>query len=225
MWNIDLFISSIIGLLSLAFILTIAFWPMRELRVDEFRQNVFAIRDELFLFVGRSESMNYDHPAYGYLRTMLNGTIRYSHRFSLLHFVVLAWWNQRAGLLGINFKTFEAEWDDALASLNDHDRFEIENFRNRLTLEIARYLLLGSYTKVVVFYPAITAFNWLFERSRNRQGRGIDEEVVSNLPEPRWVNSASASSLHFGIVRDRVETFETGAYLVGRSHGLATSSL
>jgi|SRR5882672_2427141 len=57
-------------------------WLYRDYRVDLFRQRMFALRDELF-DMAASGRIAFDNPAYGKLRDMLNGYIRFAHRVSL----------------------------------------------------------------------------------------------------------------------------------------------
>ena len=53
----------------------------REHRMDTFRQNLFALRDELFDFA-QSGGIAFDDPAYTTLRNVANGMIRYAHQMN-----------------------------------------------------------------------------------------------------------------------------------------------
>ena len=53
-----------------------------EMRLDSFRQNMFAIRDELFDFAADG-NIAFDHPAYMMLRNQMNGFIRYAHHLTV----------------------------------------------------------------------------------------------------------------------------------------------
>ena len=64
--------------LSLLAIWFLYFYCWREHRMDTFRQNLFALRDELFDFA-KSGEIAFDDPAYGTLRNVANGMIRYAH--------------------------------------------------------------------------------------------------------------------------------------------------
>lgn len=68
-----------LGLCLLA-VLVLFLW--REHRVDAFRQRMFEIRDELFDFAAEG-NISFDDPAYGSLRSLLNGYIRFAHKMSL----------------------------------------------------------------------------------------------------------------------------------------------
>jgi hypothetical protein len=68
--------------LSLMALWALFHWLYRDYRVDLFRQRMFALRDELFELAA-SGRIAFDDPAYGKLRSMLNGYIRFAHRISV----------------------------------------------------------------------------------------------------------------------------------------------
>ncbi len=78
--NIFVFIALFSGLL---FILIFWAWfvPWKNLFVDEYRQQLFAVRDELFNMAFRGE-IPFDSEEYLCLRELLNGTIRFAHAMS-----------------------------------------------------------------------------------------------------------------------------------------------
>lgn len=71
-------LSSILSLIAIAAFLL---GPYNTLRVDRLRQQVFALRDELFDRARKGE-IRFDSAAYMATRTLLNGMIRFSHRIS-----------------------------------------------------------------------------------------------------------------------------------------------
>ena len=64
-----------------AFLVFVCWEPYRE---DALRHQLFEIRDELFDYATRGE-ISFDSPAYGMMRTLLNGQIRHAHRARLLY--------------------------------------------------------------------------------------------------------------------------------------------
>src|SRR5437016_2293052 len=68
--------------LSLVGLWVLFHWLYRDYRVDLFRQRMFALRAELFDMAAAGR-IAFDDPAYGKLRGMLNGYIRFAHRVSL----------------------------------------------------------------------------------------------------------------------------------------------
>ena len=87
---------ALLTVLSLLGLWVLFFWLYRDYRVDLFRERTFALRDELFA-LGASGAISFDDPAYGMLRSMLNGYIRFAHRLSLL-FVVIVFARKRGEL-------------------------------------------------------------------------------------------------------------------------------
>lgn len=62
----------------------------RDLALDRFRQEMFAVRDSLFQAAAEG-SLSFDHKAYGTIRFTINGWIRFAHRVSLFHFLWSLW--------------------------------------------------------------------------------------------------------------------------------------
>ena len=73
--ELSVIVQSTLTLILLAFIMFV-WWP--EQRVDLFRQQMFALRDELFDFA-MGGNIGFDDPAYLRLRYLMNGFIRYAH--------------------------------------------------------------------------------------------------------------------------------------------------
>lgn len=75
--------------LSLFGLVWLYFWPYRDYRRDLFRARLFAIRAELFdgAVDGR---IDFNHPAYGLLRSTLNGFLGFGHRFGTLRLIAMA---------------------------------------------------------------------------------------------------------------------------------------
>src|SRR5438034_929815 len=58
--------------------------------VDEFRQKMFAVRDELFDYAASGE-IAFEHPAYRLLRQSMNGFIQFGHRLTLFRLCLTIW--------------------------------------------------------------------------------------------------------------------------------------
>ena len=77
------------SLVSLAFLWVYIFWLYRDFRVDQFRQQLFALRDEMFDDASE-QKLSFDDEAYGILRVTANGFIRFAHVISLSHVLAAA---------------------------------------------------------------------------------------------------------------------------------------
>lgn len=75
--NVALFTACLLLLARLYFV------EYREYRVARTRFKLFALRDELFE-LGAKREVAFNAPAYGMLRVMLNGAIRFAHRYNLI---------------------------------------------------------------------------------------------------------------------------------------------
>ncbi len=81
------------------------------LRLDCFRKNMFAVRDELFDYAAAG-NISFDDPAYVLLRRQINGMIRYGHQLTV--FRVLMSWLMRS-VSGENQKfQWHDSWEQAL---------------------------------------------------------------------------------------------------------------
>ncbi len=76
--ELSIIVQSLLTMIVLAFVI---FWVWPEQRVDLFRQQMFALRDELFDFAADGK-IKFDDPAYVLLRQLMNGFIRYAHNLT-----------------------------------------------------------------------------------------------------------------------------------------------
>jgi hypothetical protein len=60
----------------------------RQYRIDLLRQRLFRVRDELFNEAA-AERIDFNSPAYGMMRTTLNGMIQFAHELSLIRLVIM----------------------------------------------------------------------------------------------------------------------------------------
>ena len=132
-------ISSLISITGLWWLL---FWLYPDYRLDLFRQQIFCLRHRLFEMASAGK-IDFNHPAYGMLRSMMNGNIRLAHRMSLLRillFVALI----RGQPLRELASDFESHWQKVSETLNSDVRLELQDFRNRMHVIILRHVLLNS---------------------------------------------------------------------------------
>ena len=107
----------IVSLLSVLFVWVIAFWLYPDYRNDTFRQGMFKIRDEFF-DEARLGRISFDDKAYGILRTMMNGCIRFAHLLNIAHLLIVAWTDKgdRAG------KGFADRLNESVEGLKEEER-------------------------------------------------------------------------------------------------------
>lgn len=147
-------LDQIVGALHLAlalFALWALLWCWRCYRVDAFRQRLFDLRDELFDFAA-SGHIPFDHPAYGRLRTAMNGMIQFGHRltFTRLCLTFLLFATSREIV-----KPFE-QWVDAVNEIDSAEtRQQLLAFHDRMGEVIFSHLCVSNPIFAVLVIIAI----------------------------------------------------------------------
>jgi hypothetical protein len=136
------------SLIALVGIIYLSLWRFKQYRVDRFRQNIFDVRDDLFLYAANAH-IAFDHPAYVALRNMLNGYIRFSHRISLLHLVLHS---MRAPDTS---ETFDETWRVVTRDLCDGVQKEMNTFYARSNAQLFYFIFLSSLVKKLVVPPTL----------------------------------------------------------------------
>lgn len=116
-------------------------WITRDYMVDSFRQRMFELRDDLFDFALEGQ-IDFDHRAYGTLRSMMNGFIRFGHQLGVLQVLMGAAFLGRSGLEVA--KAFEEQQEDARKDLPPAVREKLAEYHVRMHLLVMRHVVLGS---------------------------------------------------------------------------------
>lgn len=158
----------------------------RDYTVDRFRQEMFALRDEVFDFAA-SGGIAFRHPAYGTLRLTMNGFVRWADRLRLMDVVFLRLMSRRD--VGENTK-FDADWERALDSLDDTSRRRMNEFRDRMHQVLIAHLLRRApvvfatlIVSVVTWAMGIRLANFVLERTKALLA-GVDAEAFGRAPAP-----------------------------------------
>ncbi len=153
----DKAINAIWASLSLIGLIYIIFWRTRGLAIDWFRDQMFKLRDDFFDDAAGG-LIDFTHPAYGTLRTMMNGLIRYCHKVSLLHMILLT------KLFPIPRESnddglFIRNWKDATKNLNANTLKKLEDYRDRMQLLVIVYMIISSpFISIVLFIFLLLSF-------------------------------------------------------------------
>ena len=137
--DVSLGLQAAVCMVALTFVL-LKLWA--EHRLDAFRQEMFAIRDDLFDYAA-DDNISFNDPAYRLLRRYMNGFIRYAHQLTFFRFCMTFVKIKLSG------KTPESkwteDWDTALQGVRDIQvRSTLEKFHSR-TMECAAHrLIFGS---------------------------------------------------------------------------------
>src|SRR5437764_8172462 len=119
-------------LLSILGIWILLFWLYRDLVTDSFRQEMFALRDELFDAADEGV-IDFNHPAYGLLRSTMNGFIRFTHRMTLLDVLLLSIAARNSDMLSKE-NSFSNRLAKELNTLDSETAKTLKSFHNRMNV-------------------------------------------------------------------------------------------
>jgi hypothetical protein len=147
--------------LALLFIWIAIFVFWRNYRIDKFRDELFALRNELFDYAAKG-GVSFDEPAYGILRNTMNGLLRYAERISFMH-TVLANTVQRLRPNPVYAKMFQM-WPLALNRLEEPQRDAIQRFNARLRSILIQHVVTSSPLPMlfVIVYAFVSFLYKLF---------------------------------------------------------------
>jgi hypothetical protein len=137
------------------------FWFYRDYRIDKFRQDMFALRDDLFDDAA-SGLMPFDHPAYGLLRSTMNGFIRFAHKLTLFDILVLSTIDRFSGDDASREQPFSNRLDSSTTDLSDELRKRLISYRRRMNTFLLMHLVLSSPIIVLTFVMPL--LGWLAVR-------------------------------------------------------------
>jgi hypothetical protein len=172
--QLSIIVQSSLTLLVLVLIV-FSWWP--EQRVDVFRQQMFALRDELFDFAMKG-NISFDDPAYVLLRNLMNGFIRYAHNLTPFRTLMIFWhWKYTAGQPKAEWST---EWEKALNNVRDNNVcLELHGFHAKATSLVVGQLVLSPLL-LVILIPLLVPFTVLYEGWNSL--RAIYNDVNSKIP-------------------------------------------
>jgi hypothetical protein len=111
----------------------------RDYWVDEVRDDLFALRDDMFVFAFENKLL--DDPSYRLLRDLMNSVIRYSHEISAGRFAMLA-------IVRIFARPAEpqqfVEWRESVARLPQLQREKINAFHTSMAFLMGRQVFKTS---------------------------------------------------------------------------------
>lgn len=129
--------------LSVGLLHYLLYFVLRQYQIDAFRERLFSLRDDMFRYA-QEGNVEFDHPAYGYLRRTINSMIRGAHRYDPARiFIIWASVKLRGGDEFI--AEAQKEMDEAIASIKDEKtRHAMSEFRNKMIKLAVRQLFLRS---------------------------------------------------------------------------------
>lgn len=129
------------SLLTLIVLGLVLFWFWPEQRTDLFRQQMFAMRDELWDFAA-ADNVAFDDPAYVLLRQLMNGFIRYAHNLTPYRsFMSFLRWKYAPGEPK---DVWTKSWNEALSKVsNENAQQALKAFHSRTVDAVMGQILLS----------------------------------------------------------------------------------
>lgn len=140
----------VVGLAGLTALWALWYFFLKEQRVDRYREELFALRDELFDMAACGE-LKFHHRAYCELRLHLNGMLRFAHRANLVGLIIAVLRSRLREDAPSGF----AKWERALQELPDPTQSKLRNLHKRMIKLFMVHLFTGSITLMVFFGPAL----------------------------------------------------------------------
>lgn len=151
-------------------------WQYAQYRKDLLQNRLFAVRQDLF-DLARSGVIAFDHPAYGLLRTTINGFIRFGGRMNLLGLVVLILTTSAADKR-FRSENYTARLDRLSQDLPEDVRRRLEGLRMRFNVAILCHVVFTSLPLAILFWPlALLARSISWERIVPRFDR-VDDAAL-----------------------------------------------
>ena len=175
---------------ALALLMVVFFVWRAHLRTDEFRQRMFAIRDEIFDYAS-SGHIDFEHPAYQLLRNSMNGFIRYAHRLTFFQLMLtIVRWNITEQVHPL---TWHLRWNQSLESLPTETRTVMIAFHGRAMDTVARHILGGSFVMMLVLVGVIIKVfvdgAWTSVRALLRDSA---EAAITRIFDPRLIEEEAS---------------------------------
>lgn len=148
---------TLLSLASILMLLVFAFIVYQDLAVDRFRQKMFTLRDRMF-DEAASGKFDFNHPAYGMLRSTMNGLIRFGHRLNLPVAFALS------VALSRHFQEqdrlpFSERLHRHLDTLDEDQRNILSDYYREMNMLLSEHLILGSPILVATLVPPVAI--WL----------------------------------------------------------------
>ena len=188
--NIDSLTAVLESAVSVAIILVVLLKFLPNLRVDEFRQSMFSVRDELF-DVAASGAIDFSHPAYLLLRQSMNGFIRYGHQLTVFRLAcnMIRWKLHHERVF-----SWAMRWDEALKTIeNDSAKQTLIELHDRSLALVTKRLITGSMILLSALFVMVLCSmirdGWVSVREVARKAAFA---IVNRIIDPRFIEEEAA---------------------------------
>jgi hypothetical protein len=168
-------IASLVSLLGLWILL---FWFYRDYSIDKVRQEMFALRDQLF-DEAEAGLIPFDHAAYGLLRSTMNGFIRFAHKLTLPDLLVLGVVDRFSGDEMSAEQSFSIRFEAAIADLPSEVTTRLNTFQWRMNTILVKHLARSS--PIIMLTVIVPLLSWVALRFCLRQVMTILRRQIDRL--------------------------------------------
>ncbi|OFW25387.1 MAG: hypothetical protein A3H27_14825 [Acidobacteria bacterium RIFCSPLOWO2_02_FULL_59_13] len=172
-------------------LLIVLLWLWPAARLDKFRQEMFAIRDELFDYAA-SGKIRFNDPGYRLLRQIMNGFIRYGHQLTFFRVcMTILMWQTSEDKPKLEWTE---KWTGALKSINDEQvRNDLRDFHSRALFVVTERLIFGSpvlFTLGLLGF-VVSVFHAGWKSLRSTISKAMTE-TTSRIIDPRLLDEEAA---------------------------------
>lgn len=122
------------------------YYLWRDFRNDAFRDDLFSIRDEMFLYAAQG-NIQFDDPAYVFLRNRMNVLLRHGHELTLSRFALLI-------TTQLVTKTNEfIAWEFAVEQLPEESKTKMKDFSARVAIFVLQHVVFFSFFRYIALRP------------------------------------------------------------------------
>jgi hypothetical protein len=149
-------LQTILGLMAVWFFVS---YPWRNLRLDAFREHIFSVRDEMFLYAAEGH-IAFEHPAYVLLRNRMNAVLRFGHEINFINLVAV--WLLRDDVM--LEKPFH-KWQQAVATLPEEQKTKMLEFSACLAEATLKKLIYSPFFLYLLTRPLMEFYKPLTMRT------------------------------------------------------------
>jgi hypothetical protein len=149
----------------------------RQYRIDHLRKELFALRNELFVFAANG-GIGFDNPAYVLLTSRINAVIRFAHTATFTRLVLYAASEHHIPTPGA--AELETSLKEAIARLPESAKTKLSNLYERKAQKVAMHVVIGSLP--LLFLVALAAPMYALKAWLQRQKDSPARVVSRGIP-------------------------------------------
>jgi hypothetical protein len=158
----QIFAVLLVSAVSLYGLWLLAFWLYPDYCVDTFRQRMFMLRDQLF-DEAADELLPFTHPAYGMLRSTMNGFIQFGHRLTFTQVLLMSIAVRAGTVMATPLLSFEIRWAQATHDLGTATQQRLVWYRDQMNYLALRHIVFSSPLLLITIILPVTL--WIVARS------------------------------------------------------------